>query len=486
MKTKAAVLRGVGQDFEITELDLDPPKAGEVLIRFVAAGLCHSDEHLRHGDIVPRFPIVGGHEGAGIIEEVGQGVTRLKPGDHVICSFLPVCGHCRWCSTGKSNLCDLGATILDGMLPDGTYRFHQNGEDLGGMSMLGTFSERAVISENSAIKVDDDLPLDKVVLIGCGVPTGFGSAVHAAATEPGDTIAIYGIGGIGINAVQGAALAGARNVIAIDPIALKRETAEKLGATHSAATAEEAQQLITELTRGVGADKAIVTVGVVDSEVVTNAFNAIRKGGTVVVTGLADPSKTTIEISGAILTLFEKRIQGSLFGSGDPFHDIPRMVELYQSGDLKLDELITTTYTLDQVNQGYEDLIAGKNIRGVIKYADACPRDRGDAAGRRRVIARRRPAPAARGAHGRARGRPARGDRGPARHRKVHAAARDRPRLGARRDFRRGQRGAHPGPADRAARPLAGARGRVHAGHVRRRAAARGDAFGRAAVSRGG
>jgi alcohol dehydrogenase (nicotinoprotein) len=371
MKTRAAILRGTGQDFEVTELDLDGPKAGEVLIRYVAAGLCHSDEHLRHGDIVPRFPLVGGHEGAGVIEAVGEGVTRLAPGDHVICSFLPVCGHCRWCSTGKSNLCDMGATILDGVLPDGTYRFHKDGEDLGGMCMLGTFSEYSVISENSAVKVDPDLPLDKVVLIGCGVPTGFGSAVHAAATEPGDTIAIYGIGGIGINAVQGAALAGARNVIAIDPVPLKRETAEKLGATHSAATAGEAQQLITELTRGVGADKAIVTVGVVDSEVVTNAFNAIRKGGTVVVTGLADPSKTTIEISGAILTLFEKRIQGSLFGSGDPFHDIPRMVELYQSGDLKLDELITTTYTLDQVNQGYEDLIAGKNIRGVIKYADA-------------------------------------------------------------------------------------------------------------------
>jgi alcohol dehydrogenase (nicotinoprotein) len=371
MKTKAAILRGAGQDFEIAELDLDGPKTGEVLIRYVAAGLCHSDEHLRNGDLTPRFPIVGGHEGAGIIEEVGPGVTRLAPGDHVICSFLPVCGHCRWCSTGKSNLCDMGATILDGCLPDGTYRFHLDGEDLGAMCMLGTFSERSVISENSVIKVDPDVPLDKVVLIGCGVPTGFGSAVHAAATEPGDTIAIYGIGGIGINAVQGAALAGARNVVAIDPLANKREMAEKLGATHSAETAEEAQLLITELTRGVGADKAIVTVGVVDSEVVTNAFNAIRKGGTVVVTGLADPAKTTIELSGAILTLFEKRIQGSLFGSGDPFHDIPRMVELYQSGDLKLDELITTTYTLDEINQGYQDLLDGKNIRGVIRYADA-------------------------------------------------------------------------------------------------------------------
>ena len=210
----------------------------------------------------------------------------------MICSFLPVCGHCRWCSTGQSNLCDLGADHPGGLLPDGTYRFHHNGEDLGGMCMLGTFSERAVISENSAVKVDDDLPLDKVVLIGCGVPTGFGSAVHAAATEPGDTIAIYGIGGIGINAVQGAALAGARNVVAIDPLANKRETAEQLGATHSCETAEQAQELITELTRGVGADKAIVTVGVVTRRS-SRRVQRIRKGGTVVVTGLADPTKTT-------------------------------------------------------------------------------------------------------------------------------------------------------------------------------------------------
>src|SRR5439155_19525490 len=181
---------------------------------YVAAGLCHSDEHLRHDDIVTRFPMVGGHEGAGIIEEVGEGVTRLQPGDHVICSFLPVCGHCRWCSTGKSNLCDMGIPILDGCLPDGTYRFHGGGEDFGGMCMRGTFSQYSVSSENSAVKVDPDLPLDKVVLIGCGVPTGFGSAVHGAATEPGDTMAIDGIGGIEIKAGQGAGRAGPRNGVA--------------------------------------------------------------------------------------------------------------------------------------------------------------------------------------------------------------------------------------------------------------------------------
>jgi S-(hydroxymethyl)glutathione dehydrogenase/alcohol dehydrogenase len=368
MKTRAAIVRGTGQPFEVIEMELDEPKAGEVLIRWVAAGLCHSDLHLKSGDLVPRYPMVGGHEGAGIIEQVGAGVTRLKPGDHVICSFLPVCGHCRWCSTGRSNICDMGATILDGMLTDGTYRFHAGGEDFGGMCMLGTFSERSVISENSAVKVDDDLPLDKVVLIGCGVPTGWGSSVHAAATEPGDTIAIYGIGGIGINSVQGAALAGARNVVAIDPLANKREAAEQFGATHSCETAEEAHELIQQLTRGVGADKAIITVGVVDSKVVSDSVNVIRKGGTVVITGLADPTKTNIELNSSMLTLFEKTVKGSLFGSGDPFHDIPKMVELYQSGDLKLDEMITQTYTLDQVNEGYQDLEDGKNIRGVIKY----------------------------------------------------------------------------------------------------------------------
>lgn len=367
MKTRAAVLRDTGKDWEVTELDLDPPKAGEVLLRFVAAGLCHSDEHLRQGDIVPRFPMVGGHEGAGIVEEVGEGVTRLQPGDHVITSFLPVCGTCRFCATGKTNICDEGASIAVGCLTDGTFRFHADGEDLGGMCMLGTFSERATVSQFSCIKVDDDVPLETAVLIGCGVPTGWGTAVRAGSPiEPGDTIAVYGIGGVGINAVQGAAVGGAQNVVAIDPLANKRHMAEKLGATHTTGSAEEAQQLITELTRGVGADKALVTVGVVTEEVIDAAFAAIRKGGTVVVTGLADAAKKTIHVSGGELTLFEKRIQGSLFGSGDPFHDIPRLVDLYRSGHLKLDEIITQRYTLDEINQGYNDLLEGKNVRGVL------------------------------------------------------------------------------------------------------------------------
>jgi NDMA-dependent alcohol dehydrogenase len=368
MKTKAAILRDVGKDWEVTELDVDPPKAGEVLLRFVAAGLCHSDEHLRSGDIPVRYPIVGGHEGAGIVEEVGEGVTRLKPGDHVVCSFLPVCGHCRFCARGLTNLCDLGALLVDNCLPDGTFRFHSAGEDVGQMCLLGTFSQWSTVSEHSCVKIDDDLPLETVVLVGCGVPTGWGTAVNAGGVRAGDTVAVYGIGGVGINAVQGAAYAGAQHVIAIDPVAGKREKAKQLGATHTASNAEEAQEIITDVTKGVGADEALVTVGVVSEDVIEAAFNAIRKHGTVVVTGLADPAKKTIHLSGGLLTLFEKRIHGALFGGGNPFDDIPRMLDLYRAGHLKLDELITHKYSLDDVNQGYQDLLDGKNIRGVIVH----------------------------------------------------------------------------------------------------------------------
>jgi alcohol dehydrogenase (nicotinoprotein) len=366
MKTRAAVLMDMGKDWEITELDLDPPKAGEVLIRFVASGLCHSDDHLRTGDIPVRYPIVGGHEGAGIIEEVGDATSRFQAGDHVVCSFLPVCGHCRFCARGITNLCDMGILLYENSLPDGTFRFHGNGDDFGQMCLLGTFSQWSVVSEHSCVKIDDDLPLEVAALVGCGVPTGWGTAVNAGGVRPGDTTVVYGVGGVGINAVQGAAFAGARNVIAVDPIASKREVAEEFGATHTAADAETAQQIITEVTQGVGADQALVTVGVVTEEVISAAFAAIRKRGTVVITGIAGPGKITIQVPSFDLTVMEKRIHGALFGSGNPFDEIPRLLELYRVGRLKLDELVTTRYRLDDVNQGYRDLLDGRNVRGLL------------------------------------------------------------------------------------------------------------------------
>ncbi|MGH3342314.1 MAG: NDMA-dependent alcohol dehydrogenase [Carbonactinosporaceae bacterium] len=368
MKTRAAVLTGMHRDFEIVELDVDPPGPGELLLRFVAAGLCHSDLHLTEGDIAMRFPVVGGHEGAGIVETVGPGVDWLAPGDHVVCSFIPNCGQCRYCSTGHQSLCDLGATISEGSFPDHTFRYHKDGVDYGSMCMLGTFSQWATVSQHSVVKVDPSLPLETVVLAGCGVPTGWGTAVYAGGVRAGDTVVVYGIGGVGINAVQGAAHAGARHVIAVDPLGNKRDAALKLGATHAFAAAEEAQEVVTELTRGQLADQALVTVGVVDESVIAAAFDIIGKGGTLVVTGLADPAKATIQVSGGLLTLFEKTIKGSLFGSANPKHDIGKVIDLYQQGAIKLDELITAKYRLEDVNQGYRDLVDGRNIRGVVVH----------------------------------------------------------------------------------------------------------------------
>lgn len=369
MKTKAAVLLEAGKPFEIMELDLDGPGPGEVLIKYTAAGLCHSDLHLTDGDLPPRYPIVGGHEGSGIIEDVGPGVTKVKPGDHVVCSFIPNCGTCRYCATGRQNLCDMGATILEGSMPDGTFRFRADGREFGAMCMLGTFSERATISQHSVVKVDDWLPLETAVLVGCGVPSGWGTAVYAGGVRAGDIVVIYGIGGLGINAVQGAVQAGARYVVVVDPLAFKRETALKFGATHAFATAREAAEKVNELSWGQGADQALILVGTVDEEVVAAATTVIGKGGTVVITGLADPTKLTVHVSGADLTLNEKTIKGTLFGSANPQYDIVRLLRMYDQGELELDELVTTRYSLDEVNQGYQDLRDGKNIRGVIVHS---------------------------------------------------------------------------------------------------------------------
>jgi NDMA-dependent alcohol dehydrogenase len=368
MRTRAAVVFEPGKPIEIEELELDRPREGELLIRYTHAGLCHSDLHIAHGDLPARLPMVLGHEGAGIVEEVGPGVTRVAPGDHVVCSFIPNCGICRYCATGRQSICDMGAAILDGYLPGPRFPLSGPRGQYGAMCMLGTFSQYGTIHQNSAVKVDDDLSLEAAVLVGCGVPTGWGSAVNTANVQPGDTVAVFGVGGIGINAVQGARYAGAKYVVAIDPLENKRAKALELGASHAFATAAEAQQAVTELTRGQLADSAILTVGLMDAEVVAEGFNIVGKDGVVVVTGLNKLEAETVRVSGAILTLFRKSIKGSLFGDCNPTYDIPKILGLYKSGDLKLDELITRTYTLDQVNEGYEDLQSGKNVRGVMVH----------------------------------------------------------------------------------------------------------------------
>ncbi|MCM3847319.1 NDMA-dependent alcohol dehydrogenase [Pseudonocardia sp. DR1-2] len=365
MTTRAAICRTPGTPWEITDVELDDPRANEVRIRFHAAGLCHSDDHIQKGDARMRMPVVGGHEGAGVVEAVGPGVTRVQVGDHVVCSFIPACGSCRYCSTARQNLCDAGKNAATGEFPDGTFRFHLDGEDLGGLCVLGTFSQYAVVSEFSCIPIADDIPFDVASLVGCGVPTGWGSAVHAAGVRAGQTVVVYGCGGVGANAVQGARLAGARNVVVVDPVAFKRDMAKVFGATHTFADAQSAHEFVVETTWGELADHAIITVGVLHDEVIARALAVTGKSGQVTVTAVGNGS---VRAPSGMLIGYQRRVQGAIFGACNPLHDVPRLLDLYRSGDLKLDELITRRYRLEEVNQGYADMADGRNVRGVIVH----------------------------------------------------------------------------------------------------------------------
>jgi NDMA-dependent alcohol dehydrogenase len=369
MRTKAAILWEVGKEWSVEEIDLDPPKPGEVLVRLAASGMCHSDEHLVTGDLPFELPIIGGHEGAGVVEEVGPGVTSVAPGDHVVFGFIPACGRCPSCSTGHQNLCDMGAVLGFGkQIADGTSRHHAAGKDLGLMCLLGTFAHHTVVNEASCIKIDQSVPMDRACLLGCGVVTGWGSAVYAGEVGPGDTVVVVGVGGIGANALQGARLAGAERIVAIDPVDSKRQWAKQFGATHTAESLEAAQPLISDLTMGRMANQVIMTMGVGDGELLAAALAVTTKRGRVIVTNIHPASEVTAAVSLLDLTLMEKRVIGSLFGSANPRADIPKLLDLWSAGQLDLDGLVTQTYTLDQVNAGYEDMRAGRNIRGVMIY----------------------------------------------------------------------------------------------------------------------
>jgi S-(hydroxymethyl)glutathione dehydrogenase/alcohol dehydrogenase len=379
--TRAAILWEPHTEWSVEDITLDSPRAGEVKVELAASGMCHSDEHLVTGDMqldpavadmigLKQFPVIGGHEGAGTVVEVGPGVTSLKEGDHVALGFIPACGRCPSCARGWQHLCDLGAFLLAGrQVTDMTARHHaKDGTDLGLMCCLGTFSPVTVVSEASCIKLTDDIPLDKAALVGCGVTTGWGAAVNAANVQAGETVVVVGIGGVGANALQGAAYAGARHVIAVDPVELKRELAPTFGATHTAASFEEAAALVGELTWGANADKVIITTGHVDGSYIAPCMSMLAKGGRCVVVSVANINASGVDLNLFDLTLQRKELVGCIFGNANPRRDIPRLLRLYMEGQLKLDELVTSTYKLDDVNQGYQDMRDGKNIRGVIEY----------------------------------------------------------------------------------------------------------------------
>jgi NDMA-dependent alcohol dehydrogenase len=361
VKTRAAVLWDRNKAWSVEEIQLDPPRQGEVLVALGGSGLCHSDEHVVTGDLPTALPVIGGHEGAGIVQEVGPGVTGLAPGDRVVFSFVPSCGQCRACTSGMGSLCELGMYTREGrQISDHTARHHARGQDLGLMCLLGTFAEHTVVHQASCVKIEDDLPLDLACLLGCGVITGWGSVAYTGEARVGDVVAVVGIGGIGINAVQGA--------VAVDPVAFKRSKALEFGATHAVASSQEAAALLTELTRGRMAQVCVNTMGVGDGDQIGASLGLVGKRGRVVVTNIHPAAESKVVMSALELTTYEKQVRGSLFGSCNPRSDIPRMLELYRSGKLKLDELRTRTYSLDEVNVGYDDMRNGRNLRGVITF----------------------------------------------------------------------------------------------------------------------
>lgn len=366
MKVQGSVMHRVGGSWTIEELDLSEPGPGEVRIKVMASGLCHSDDHLVTGDYAAVLPFVGGHEGAGIIDAVGSGVTRVKPGDHVATAYLPTCGICSWCAQGMQYICDNGRDLEKGLMLDGTARFRfSDGRPCGAMQRLGTFANYLVTPQDQCVKIDKDIPFDVACLVSCGVTTGWGAAVNVADVRPRDLVMIIGVGGVGINAVQGALHAGAQYIVAVDPVQFKRESALKFGATHAFASIAEAMPFVYSVSNGQGADSAIVTVGRVDGNIIGEAFSAIRKRGTCAVVAIGQ-STPGIEINPQELVVFVKTLRGVLFGNSNPTYDIPKLLSYYKTGHLRLDELITRRYSLSEVNTAYQDMHAGRNLRGVL------------------------------------------------------------------------------------------------------------------------
>jgi S-(hydroxymethyl)glutathione dehydrogenase/alcohol dehydrogenase len=337
-----------------------------------ASGMCHSDHHLVTGGIpMGGFPVLGGHEGAGIVTEVGPGVEDIAPGDHVVLSFIPSCGKCQSCQAGLRNLCDLGAGLLNGAaVSDGTFRIQVKGQNVFPMTLLGTFSPYMVVHKSSVVKIDPSIPFEVACLVGCGVTTGYGSATRTADIRPGQDVAIFGVGGVGMSALQGAANAGARYIFAIDPVEWKRDQALKFGATHVYPDINAALAGIAEVTWGLMAHKVIVTVGEVKGADIDSYMMVTAKGGTCVLTAIGSLLDTQVTLNLAMLTLMQKNLQGTIFGGGNPQYDIPQLLSMYKAGKLNLDDMVTRQYKLEQINEGYQDMLDGKNIRGIIRYTD--------------------------------------------------------------------------------------------------------------------
>jgi S-(hydroxymethyl)glutathione dehydrogenase/alcohol dehydrogenase len=358
-KIRAAILYQPRTPLKIEEVDLEEPREGEVRVKIAAVGLCHTDLHAIQGDLPAPMPVVLGHEGAGIVDEVGSGVTTLQPGDHVILAPAS-CGRCRQCVTGMPVLCEVFRPLLfQGTLLGGQRRLKKNGKELNHFCLQSSFAEYAVVNQEGAIKIRHDAPLDKLTFLACGASTGIGSVINIARVGAGESVAIFGCGGLGLSAIMAAKLVGAGKIIGVDMLGNKLEAARDLGASHVInSSKEDAVARIIELTEG-GADYSFEFVG--DEDVVPQAVNAVRPGGKCIIAGA---THGTLKIEARALG--SRTLIGSRLGFIRPAFDIPRYVGLYMEGNLPLDRLVTRTYSLNEINDAIDDLEKGKVLRGVI------------------------------------------------------------------------------------------------------------------------
>ncbi len=365
-QAKAVVCRELNQPIRDETVEVESPKRDEVMVKMGACGVCHSDLSATNGTIPMPPPLVLGHEAAGTIAEVGEGVTDLGVGDPVLISWVPMCGKCRYCAMGRPALCDMGARAV-ATLPDGTSRLKDaDGNPLNHFAGVSVMAEYATVHKDNVIVDQVGVEADKAALVGCAVMTGVGAALNTAHVEAGSSCVVFGSGGIGLNVIQGCALAGAEKIIAVDMEDKKLEFAQQFGATHivNPGTDGDAVAKTHELTSG-GADYAFECIGLAST--IEQSYNAIRKGGTAVVVGVSRPTEQ-VTLGAFLMPFQEKVLTGSMYGSAQPRVDFPRLLSLYKANRLKLDELVTHTYSIDEAPQAFEDLEKGVNARGVIVF----------------------------------------------------------------------------------------------------------------------
>lgn len=365
----AAVLNGVAEDLQVhQDIEIAPPGPGEAKVKIVASGVCHSDLSVQNGTIPLPTPIVLGHEGAGIVEEVGEGVSSLSPGDHVVLSFVPSCGTCYYCKRGQSFLCEKSAMSAAGGLLDGTTRLSRGGEPLKQMAMCGTFGNFAIVPEISLVKIDDDVDLRYAALIGCGVLTGVGAALNTATIRPGDSVAVVGCGGVGLNVIQGAKIAGAEKIIAVDMFDSKLKMAERFGATDLVKADEgDAVSNVTGLTEGRGVDVAFEVIGL--GPTIEQTINMTRNGGEAILVGVPGLD-VMLNLNPAFTFLYlAKTVKGCWYGSSNVREDVPKLVQLYEDGKLELEELVSREIGVDGVNEAFTAMQQGEVARSLITHS---------------------------------------------------------------------------------------------------------------------